>query len=296
MTDYRFIKLMFFCLLLLPLIKIFAASIHQNTTSTQISEKEADNLWQEIVVHFQLKRPINQVALNTALNWYLAHPAIIANMEKQSEPYLYYIYHETQKRHFPAELALLPMVESNYDPFAYSWVGAAGLWQFMPKTGRDFKLNNDWWCDKRKSIPASTTAALDYFFYLQHFFKDWLLSIAAYNAGSIRVESEIEFNTAQEKPTDFWDLNLPLETQYYVPKLLAIAEILANPKKYGMPLPYLPNRPYFKIMTIENQVDLKQLAENTHTPLNTLYVLNPQFKQFATCPSANNQVLLPILK
>ena len=158
----------------------------------------------------------------------------------------------------------MPVVESSFDPFAYSPAGASGLWQFMPATGRHFNLEQDWWYDGRRDVVAATRAALDYMSSLYRTFGDWELALAAYNSGQGRVQNAINSNRRAGKPARFWDLNLPAETTAYVPKLIALGKIIRNPEKYGINLPAIPNKPYFAKVQTAGQLDLAKAAAIWH--------------------------------
>ena len=195
----------------------------------------------------------------------------------------------------PAEIALLPIVESAYDPFAYSHGRAAGLWQFVPATGKRFGLKQDWWYDGRRDILDSTAAALDYLQYLHKRFKgDWLLALAAYNSGEGTVSKAQRKNRKKGKPVGFWDLALPGETRDYVPKLIALKQLVATPSVYGIKLEGVPNRPYFAVVETAAQIDLAVAADLAGLELDKLYRLNPGFNQWATSPDGPHRLLIPV--
>jgi membrane-bound lytic murein transglycosylase D len=197
----------------------------------------------------------------------------------------------------PTELALLPFVESRYDPFAYSSGRASGLWQFIPSTGRHFKLKENWWLDERRDIIASTQAALGYLSSLhKRFDGDWLLALAAYNAGQGTVGRAITANKRKNKPTDYWSLSLPKETQFYVPKLLAWKKIINAPQDYDTRLAKIENKPQFTGINIGSQIDLAKLADMSAIHIDTLYALNPAYNRWATDPDAPHELLFPIEK
>jgi membrane-bound lytic murein transglycosylase D len=195
----------------------------------------------------------------------------------------------------PLELALLPFIESAYNPQAISSAQAAGLWQFIPSTGRNFSLRQDWWYDGRRDITASTGAALDYLTLLNGYFDgDWLLALAAYNCGEGCVGRAIKRNEALGLPTDYWNLQLPRETMNYVPKLLALAQIVDSPTAYGTVLPSLANEPYFAGVAIDQQIDLHKVAELADLSTDELLSLNPAFNQRVTAPNGEYQLLIPV--
>lgn len=202
-----------------------------------LSSETSHSIWTRIHAGFQLPSDIQHEALETEINWFAKHPEYIHRVIARADPFLYYIMEEIEKRNMPAELVLLPIVESAYQPFAYSHGRAAGIWQFIPSTGRMYGLKQNWWYDGRRDIYASTQAALNYLDNMhKQFDGDWLLALAAYNSGSGTVQRAIKRNKRLERPTDFWHLKLPKETSAYVPKLLALKEIIANPEKYEISL------------------------------------------------------------
>jgi membrane-bound lytic murein transglycosylase D len=194
----------------------------------------------------------------------------------------------------PAEIALLPIIESAYDPFAYSHGSAAGPWQFIPGTARHFGLRSSWWYDGRRDILASTDAALTYLEQLHRRFDgDWLLALAAYNAGGGTVSRAMRRNREQNKPTDFWSLDLPAETKAYVPKLLAVARTVRDADTLGITLTHIDNTPYFEAVETGGQIDLAQAASMAGLDLDTLYQLNPGFNRWATDPDGPHLLLVP---
>lgn len=202
---------------------------HQPLPGSQAEPREKyhnSDLWSVLQHQFTLNHYENNPAVKAQIEWFLKRKKYIYKLAENAQPYLYYILTQVDKRKLPAEMVLLPMIESAYDPFAFSSAGASGLWQMMPGTASGFGLKQNWWYDGRRDIVASTNAALDYLSYLQSFFNgNWLLAIAAYDSGEGTVLSATRKNIAKGEPTDFWSLNLPRETQAYIPKLLALAEI-----------------------------------------------------------------------
>ncbi len=254
------------------------------------------NLWDSVRAGFALPDHHNPGVRND-LKWYSAHTAYLERVTDRATPYLYYIVHSLQKRHMPTEIALLPIVESAYYPFAYSHGRASGIWQFIPGTGRLYGLKQDWWYDGRRDVYASTKAALTYLQNLHKQFNgDWLLALAAYNSGAGTVQYAIRRNERRGKPIDFWSLDLPPETRDYVPKLLALADIMANPKKYGVSVDPIPNQPYFKRVDVGSQMDLALAARLADMKLDNLYMLNAGYNRWATAPNGPHYLLLPIDK
>ncbi|MBY0544799.1 MAG: transglycosylase SLT domain-containing protein [Gammaproteobacteria bacterium] len=253
------------------------------------------NMWTLIASNFSLSHYASAPDVEKQIKWFQANPKYFLKIANQGQPYIYYIYQQVKKRNLPGELVLLPMIESAYDPFAYSWVGAAGLWQMMPATGANFGLKQDWWYDGRKDIISSTNAALDYLTYLQTFFNgDWPLAIAAYNSGEGTVQNAIDRNAKGGLDTHFESLRLPLETENYVPRLMALAAIINNPSKYGITLPPLYTGQYFSVLSLPHQIDLSVAAKMADIKLSTLYELNPGYSRWATDPKGPYRLLLPI--
>ena len=216
-------------------------------------------------------------------------------ISKSGQRYLFHTLSRAQELDLPVELALLPFVESEFDPYAKSVDGATGIWQFMPATGKEWGLKSNWWYDGKKDVLASTEAALKFLSYLhQKFDEDWLLAMAAYNTGPTRVNRAIKKNKTQDKGIRFWDLDLPKETTAYVPKLLVLCELINNPKSFEVNLPSIANRPYFQRVKIPGQLDLMQAADLAGLKPETIYELNPGFNQWATDPSGPHYLLLPI--
>jgi membrane-bound lytic murein transglycosylase D len=268
----------------------------QGQTEINKDELETD-LWQRIINAYGLKQDIDNNRIRSQLNWYKKHQSYMDRVATRAQRYMYYIAEQIDVRDIPGELALLPIVESAFDPFAYSHGRASGVWQFIPSTGRDFGLTQDWWYDGRRDISASTVAALKYLEALQREFKgDWLLALAAYNTGAGNVRKAIRKNKRLGKATDFWSLKLPRETRDYVPKLIALAKLIKNPQAHGITLKPLANTPYFAEVDTGGQIDLSQLAEVADTPLDEIYKLNPGYNRWATKPSGPHKVLIPVEK
>lgn len=271
-------------------------SSHGKKTLVQQGE-ETDSLWRVLRGGFRLDHYARRPEVKAQIDWLLKHPRYVYRLAQNARPYLYYIVKQLEGRQIPLELALMPMVESDYDPFAYSSAGAAGLWQMMPGTASGFGLKQNWWYDGRRDIVASTNAALDYLAYLQNFFNgNWLLAIAAYDTGEGSVLSATRKNIAKGMPTDFWSLPLARETQAYIPKLLALAEIISNPKKYAIQLPDVKNAPYLRSVDVGSQIDLKRAAQLSGISLDALLKLNPAYSRGVTAPDGPHTILLPIDK
>lgn len=262
----------------------------------QLISQETD-VWERIGSNLILTRNISEKTTASKLAWFARNQAYLDRVSGRAEPYLHYIVEELEKRNMPLDLALLPIVESAYNPFAYSRSRASGIWQFIPGTGRLYGLKQNWWYDGRRDIIAATDAALNYLQKLhQEFDRDWLLALAAYNSGEGNVGRAIRRNKKAGKPIDFFSLKLPRETRGYVPSLLAVAEIVANPSKYKIALKPINNIQHFKQVDIGSQIDLATAAELSELSIEELYTLNPGFNRWATDPNGPHQLLIPIKK
>jgi membrane-bound lytic murein transglycosylase D len=215
-------------------------------------------------------------------------------MVHRARLYLFYIVEEVEKRGMPMEIALLPAIESAYKPHAYSRARAVGLWQFIPSTGRLYGLQNNWWYDGRRDVIASTQAALDYLEKLHAQFNDWQLALAAYNCGEGKVERLMNENRRKGLPTDYSSLKkLPRETKNYVPKLMAMVNIIADPAKYGLQLASIPNTEYFAHIETDGQIDLGVVAKLTDMPVDELFMINPGYQRWITDPNRPHTLLVP---
>ena len=227
-------------------------------------------------------------------DWYVRHPDYLARVLTRAQRYMPYIRAELERRQLPAELALLPIVESAYDPFAYSHGRAAGLWQMIPGTAKRFGIKQNWWYDGRRDIVDSTRAALDYLEYLHKLNDgDWLHAVASYNSGEGNVRKAVRRNKAAGKPTDFWNLKVPRETASYVPKLLALVDIVREPEKYQLQLPVVPDTVQFVLTDTQTQIDLALAAEIAGVDVDTVYAYNPGYNRWATDPSGPHKLVMP---
>ena len=261
-----------------------------------ISEAVITDVWERASAKFVLTIP-DDARVTAQKKWYLKHPEYMSRVVKRAKPFLYYIVEEIEKRDMPMELVLLPIVESAFDPFAYSHGRAAGMWQFVPATGKRFGMDQTWWYDGRRDVIASTQGALDYLTYLNKMFEgDWLHALAAYNSGEGRVMRAIKSNKRAGKPTDFWNLSLPRETRAYVPKLLALADILKHKEEYAFAWPEVENVAVIKVVDIGSQVDLAFAADLAGLSLKELHGLNPGFNRWATSPEGPHRLVLPLDK
>ncbi|WP_407331162.1 LysM peptidoglycan-binding domain-containing protein [Enterovibrio sp. 27052020O] len=258
-----------------------------------ITPQNQEDVWDRITLQLEMPVPENK-RVKYYRNWYLEHPQHLQVVSKRAEPFLHLITEKVEARGIPLEFALLPVVESSFDQFAYSHGRAAGLWQFVPDTGRRFGLEQNWWYDGRRDVVASTDAALDLLEYLHKKFDgDWLHALAAYNTGEGRVFRAIKNNKAKGLPTDFWSLSLPKETSGYVPKLLAVADVIKNKDQYGLSLPAIANKPVVELVEPNVQMDLALAADYAGLSLSQLQSLNPAYNHWATAPDGANHLLLP---
>jgi membrane-bound lytic murein transglycosylase D len=229
--------------------------------------------------------------------WNAEHKTYLDRLFARGTPFLFHIVDEIEKRQLPMELALLPAIESAYKPRAVSRSKAVGLWQFMSPTGRQFGLRQDWWYDGRQDALDSTTAALDYLTQLNKMFDgDWFLALAAYNAGPGTVSRAIKSNKSKGKRTQYQDLKLRSETKRYIPKLIALKNIINNPEKYGVELPLIEDKPYFDIVSLGGQIDIKKFADDAGIDHLELKHLNAGFKRWATSPDGPHRLLIPLNK
>lgn len=252
------------------------------------------DLWQRIRNGFALEFTDNKRITNHR-NWYSKHKTYMPRVTERANRYMFSIVEKLEAKGLPLELALLPIVESAFDPFAYSHGRASGMWQFIPVTAKRFGLGRNYWYDGRRDIEASTDAAIEYLTYLHGFFDgDWLLALAAYNTGEGNVRKAVRRNKKAGKPTDFWSLKLPRETRAYVPQLLALAQIVQNPQQHNVTLNPIYDKPFYKIVDVESQIDLAKAAELAGIEIKDLSYLNPGFNQWATDPNGPHQLLVPI--
>lgn len=252
--------------------------------------------WQDVREGFSLTTG-PRAAVSRQIRFYTRKPGQVESVLQRGELYLAYIHAELKKRDFPGELLLLPFVESGYNPYAYSHGHAAGLWQFIPGTGKRYGLKQDWWYDGRRDIVASTNAALNYLDRLQNDFDgDWLLALAAYNAGEGTVQQAIKRNERRGRPTDFWHLDLPRETTEYVPRLLAISAIIKDPEKYDVHLEPVDDAPTFTVVDTHAQIDLAVAADLANMDTKELQQLNPGFNRWATHPEGPYRLVVPVEK
>ena len=269
----------------------------------ELSAPMHDELPAELIVHGDVfDRIRDRLALpevehrriESEIAWFQRNPDYLERTFGRGQRYLHHIVDEVAARGLPGELALLPVVESAFNPFGYSRSHAAGLWQFIAPTGERFGLRRNYWQDQRRDVVESTRAALDYLTQLyQRFNGDWFLAIAAYNYGSGNVQRAINRNLVLRRPTDFFSLSLPAETRAYVPKLIALARLVRNPEAYGLYVTPIPDAPYFRVVPTEGPVDLRLMAEIAGVANEELIALNPQWNRWMTDPEGPHRMLIP---
>jgi len=258
-------------------------------------EPEVIDLWQRIRQGYNLTPESMPDSVTKQRDWYLRNPSYLKTVFSRARPYIYYVTDELDKAGLPLELALLPIVESTYDPLAYSHSHAVGLWQFIPSTGESLGLRRDRWYDGRRDVIYSTQAAITYLKQLnKRFDNDWLLALAAYNSGQGFVSKSIRRNRKLGKGTDFWSISLPRETRNYVPQLLALATLIRDPEKYAVKLPAMPNEPFFEVVEIESQIDLNNVVKVTGIEVSDFTRLNPAYRRAITPPQGKHNLLLPV--
>jgi peptidoglycan lytic transglycosylase D len=250
------------------------------------------DLWKRIRAGFSMP-DLESPVVKRQQAAYARNPELIKTMVERSRRYLFYIVDEIDRRGLPTELALLPMVESAFNPMAYSRSHASGLWQFIPSTARTYKLEENWWYDDRRDIIASTNAALDYLQDLYRMYGDWHLALASYNFGENGVARAIAYNRARGRPTDFSSLRMPRETRNYVPRLQALKNIIADPAKYGIELEPIPDAPYFVTIALTRDIDLRIAAELADMSVEELIALNPGHNRPVVSSTVAPTLVLP---
>jgi membrane-bound lytic murein transglycosylase D len=278
-------------------VRNFLGDLETNSASQLSYQDDAnasDDLWSRIKDGYAIPNMESQYTTNHE-TWYATRPEYIKRMLERSQRYLFHIVEEVEKRGMPTEIALLPMIESAFNPQAYSRSAASGIWQFIPSTGKSFGLQQNWWIDNRRDVTAATSAALTYLQKLHGMFGTWDLALAAYNAGEGTVQRAIDKNRRQGLPTDYQSLSLPPETRNYVPKLQAIKNIITHPEQFGLKIGSIPNRPYFARVMTPKQIDAKLAAELAEISFEEFSSLNPSYNRpVITSTGEKHQLLLPV--
>ncbi len=286
----------------IPEAKISETKKSSKTNISQVAEPPEvpvppTDMWEVMRREFKLETHIERPEVQAQITFFSQHQSYLNRVSARAKPFMYFIVEELKTRDMPLELALLPIVESAFDPFAYSHGRASGLWQFIPSTGTYFGLDQTWWYDGRRDPIAATDAALTYLDRLQKRFNgDWELAVASYNGGGGRVNRAITRNRNAGAPTDFWSLDLPAETEGYVPKLLALSELIAHPEKYGISLPEIPNEAFLAQVNPGTQVDIKTAADLVDMEESDFRALNAGYTKWATSPNGHQSINLPISK
>ena len=275
-----------------PSTALFESDKPADTKPVVVTSNDSD-LWARLRKGFTMK-PLDSPQVEREIKWFVNNPEYMQRMMDRAKLYLYYIADEVEKRGMPMEIALLPAIESAYKANAYSRARASGLWQFMPGTGRLYGLKANWWYDGRRDVQASTQAALDYLEKLYNDFDgDWHLALAAYNAGEGKVGRMMKYNERKGKSTEYQHLKLKRETLHYVPKLMAMVSIVADPAKYGVQLASIPDEPYFTRVETGSQIDLGVVAKLVDVSIDDLHDINPGYTRWATDPNGPHHLLVP---
>ncbi len=262
---------------------------------SSISALPEDDVWQRIRNGYAMQE-LNSPLVKRHEKWYASHPDYMLRMSERARLYLFYIVEEVERRGMPSEIALLPVIESAFNPGANSVARASGIWQFIPSTGKHFGMEQNWWYDGRRDIIGATTGALDYLQKLHDEFGDWELALAAYNCGEHKIEAAIRKNRLRQKPTDYLHLSLPRETRNYVPKLLAVKNIVSDPARHGLTLQAIPNQPYFSAVTTSKPMDVKVAADLAEISMEDFAALNPGHNRPVILQDSNEVLLLPVGK
>ncbi|MDC0542650.1 transglycosylase SLT domain-containing protein [Methylophilaceae bacterium] len=252
------------------------------STKEILIQKKPENIWNIVNKGYQIPDPKKKWAKKVVKKyerWYSEHPVYTYRMFERTKRYIYYVVQEVKKRNMPMEIALLPIIESAYNPIARSNMKAVGLWQFIPSTGKNYGLKQDWWKDERSNVILSTDASLNYLEKLYNQFGTWELALAAYNAGEGKVSREIKKNKRRKRATDYYTISLPRETDEYVSKLIAMKHIIQNPKKYNVEVPYIPNEPYFEEVMLTEQMDIDLILKLADIPSEEFELLNAHHKR-----------------
>ena len=264
------------------------SEITQSTSEARTSPREIliqekpENIWKVVNKGYGIPDPKKKWAKKVVKKyerWYSEHPVYTYRMFERTKRYIYYVVQEVKKRNMPMEIALLPIIESAYNPIARSNMKAVGLWQFIPSTGKNYGLKQNWWKDERSNVILSTNASLNYLEKLYKQFGTWELALAGYNAGEGKVAREIKKNKRRKRPTDYYTISLPRETDEYVSKLIAMKHIIQNPSKFNVDVPYIPNAPYFGEVTLTEQMDIDLILKLADISSEEFELLNAHHKR-----------------
>ncbi len=257
------------------------------------NEPATGDLWVRIRSGFAM-RELDSPLVARHEKWYADRPDYVARMTERARRYLYYIVSEVERRGMPSEIALLPMIESAFNPGAYSTARASGIWQFIPSTGKNFGMEQNWWYDGRRDIVGATNGALDYLQKLHDIFGDWELALAAYNWGEGAVQRAQARNRKRGLPVNYSSLKMPKETRNYLPKLMAVKNIIATPASFGLVLENIPDKPYFATIAIPRHMDVKLAAQLADIPMEEFEALNPAHNRPVILQDNGELILLPV--
>ena len=269
-----------------------ADALAKSTAVAPELEVPTKSLWPRITRGFALA-PMDNDLVREWENWYANRPDYVARMIHRSSRFLFHVVEQVEKHNMPMEIALLPMIESAYNPVAYSKAHASGMWQFVPGTGRDFGLRQNWWYDGRRDVLRATDAALEYLGKLYGMFGDWQLALASYNWGEGAVGRAMERNRQKGLPTDYESLTVPAETRAYLPKLIAVKNIISDPAKYGLVIADIPNEPYFDTVTLRRHIDMKLAAKLAEMSIEDFKFLNPGHSKPVIKAGEAERIVLP---
>ncbi|MFA9202840.1 MAG: transglycosylase SLT domain-containing protein, partial [Flavobacteriales bacterium] len=272
---------------------LLEATDMQAVENNRLSVLRYGDLWERMRAGFKMNLNQSNSRIAAQQSWFVTRQSYLDRLTARASRYLYHTVSEAEKRGLPTELALLPVIESSYDPAATSNAAAAGMWQFIPSTGKIYGLRQDALYDGRRDVVESTRAAYDFLSSLYNQFGSWELALAAYNCGGGCVQRAINRNAADGLPTDFWSLRLPEETKNYVPRFLAVAQIVSNPDRHNVSFSPIVNRPHFREVPIAGQVRLSDAAQLIGMTEQELYVLNPGFRQGITTADGPHRLLIP---
>lgn len=274
-----------------------AATTAVTPPPAQADKKEAPqyaDIWERLRAGFRIPDMDNK-RVRMWERWYSERPEYVEFMVELGSHFLYHVAQEVERRNMPAEIALLPMIESAYNPYAYSRSHASGMWQFIRSTAKIYGLRQNFWYDGRRDVLAATTAALDYLQDLHDAFGSWDLALAAYNMGENGLTRAIARNRKRKKPIDYEHLRIPRETRNYFPKLQAVKNIISDPARFGLKLASVPNRPYFSAITTDRHIDVKLAAELADVSIEEFRILNPAHnKPVIRAANGGETILLPL--
>jgi membrane-bound lytic murein transglycosylase D len=271
------------------------APLNIGSSAASSADPQQCDVWQRIRDGYAMPE-IDSKLIAQYERFYARQPEYVTRMAERARRYLYFITEEVNKRGMPTEIALLPMIESAFNPGAYSSARASGIWQFIPSTGKHFGMEQNWWYDGRRDVISATNGALDYLQKLHDQFGAWDLALAAYNCGERCVMKAQSLNRKRHLPTDYVHLKLPKETRHYVPKLLAVKNIIAYPMSFGLIIPEVPNQPYFAAVTTSRHMDVKLAAEMAEISMEEFTALNPAHNRPVILTDKDNMLLLPVEK